>query len=196
MKQINITRRQLIGAGIAAGVVAAIPLTGLWVSIPEEDILPIGPNADDNTPYKADQVGELDNEVTKQLSLYCQWCMKAWEFTHTEQYITSLPDLLTLKCSQAPSYLSEYTNAAELIGRTSERLQSPEEAFSYLMFTAREQELSRQTRLGRASYFVFDELLRHMLATGGFKRFGLQNYNGYIHLPFYDNNAYRREATL
>ncbi len=187
-----ITRRTLLKAGLSAGFATLIPLEGLCFFFSESDLLPIGPCAQGNVPYKHSEVGVLSAEHSKLIADFSLWAIDAWEFEGMHMYPSDLEDVLSLKTNTLPSYLSEYQSAARLIHDAKARLNSEKEAFLYLLFAGRENSNLLETRLGRAQKFVFDELMRHIVANGGFRRFGFINYKGFPSFPFKDPNAYRR----
>ncbi|WP_317930691.1 hypothetical protein [Halioxenophilus sp. WMMB6] len=194
MPTAKITRRLLISAGVAAGVAALIPLSGLLVSLPEEDLAPIAgdKNAPANQPYRAEQTGSLDGSAVSQLQDFCRWAIAAWALPGLDDYAAQLPALLELKTQQAPSYLAEYQSAAALLMAARAREKSDDQAYTYALFAGRDLKNSNATRLGRAERWVFNELVRHMIKTGGFRRFGSQNYDGFINVAFTEAGAFRR----
>lgn len=189
---ITITRRDLLKAGLASSFLALIPISGFAFSPSEADFEPIGDNADSKSPYQKSRLGFLSTEDVAILAGFSAWCIQAWGFTEVDDYPSRLGFLLELKTKYEPSYLSEYQNAVATIGRAAARSSSDNEAWTYLMFAERNGRATLNTRLGRARHFVFDELVRHLVANGGFKRFGLINYDGFINLPFDVPGAYRR----
>lgn len=109
-----------------------------------------------------------------------------------EPYPHQISAILHAKSEQAPSYLAEYHSAGRITTDVRSRFGSDEKAFVYLLFAQRGESVGTDTRLGRARKFVFDELIRHVVANGGFRRFGLLNYEGFISTSFYDSRSYRR----
>lgn len=189
---ITITRRNLLKAGLASSFLALIPISGFAFSPPEADFEPIGDNADSKSPYQESRLGLLSTEDVAMLARFSAWCIQAWGFTGMDDYPSRLEFLLKLKTQYEPGYLSEYQSAVATISRAAVRSSSDNEAWIYLMFAERNGRATLNTRLGRARYFVFDELVRHLVANGGFKRFGLINYDGFINLPFDVPGAYRK----
>lgn len=194
METTKISRRTFIRAGLATGFMALVPVEGLSFTLLSDDLEPIGPNALDNVPYNDSYTGTLLPEESFLIVQFAYWAISAWEFKKMENYQDMLLDTLNLKTIKTPSYLAEYQSAARLIRDVQNRFDSEQETFLYLMFTRRNEKEKLKTRLGRAQNFVFDELVRHIVSNGGFRRFGLVNYSGYANLPFTDPDSYRRRA--
>jgi hypothetical protein len=82
---------------------------------------------------------------------------------------------------QGASYIKEYQNAIEIVYKLSDR------AFDLLFAVGTKYaeappadvEISAEC-LRHAKYFVVNEFMSVMVATGGFKHFGGRNYNGYM----------------
>jgi hypothetical protein len=192
MENVLIRRRTLLLSGLAAGLLAVVPLSGLCLPVGSGDFDDIGSDAADDSPYKASITGSLTTEESANLVWFANWAISAWAFIGMENYNKDLMSALQQKTYSTPSYLEEYRSAANLIHNSKSRLPSEQEAFLYLMFAERGGQATLATRLGRARKYVFDEFVMHIVANGGFRRFGFVNYGGRINLPFTDPKSYRR----
>lgn len=193
MTENYISRRILLKAGLSVALLAAIPMSGLSFALSNRELDGVV-GASSHEPYKSNLTGQLSEMDTIQLKDFAIWVISAWEFSNMESYPDSLTGILKIKTNEKPSYLEEYRNAALLIEEAKPRFNSKNEMFIHLLFNGRDQEDMIGTRLGRARQFVFDEIIRHIVANGGFRRFGFVNYKGYIGGgSFYDSNSYRRE---
>lgn len=192
MIEIFISRRTLLLAGLTAGFVTLLPKRGISILLSNRDIEPTGQDAKDGIPYMDSIVGSLADEDVSAITSFAGWSIDAWGFESMDGYQDFLKSVLQLKASTSPSYLEEYRNAANLIRDVRSRSSTEPEAFVYLLFAERNGLASISTRLGRARKFVFDEIVQHLVANGGFKKFGLVNYGGRINLPFTNPNSYRR----
>ncbi len=92
--------------------------------------------------------------------------------------------LVENKTRQAPSYLAEYTEAADLLARIRDRAGGLEQAHARLLLPSGGPESFGISRLGRARKFVCAEFMLWYVSQGGFKRFGYANYRGYMGGPF------------
>lgn len=192
MIEVSISRRTLLLAGLTAGFVALFPETGLSIPLSNRDSGPAGQEAKDGMPYMDSITGPLADEDVSMIVSFAGWSIEAWGFENMDGYLDSLKTVLQLKTNTSPSYLEEYRGAASLVRDVRARFSTEHEAFVYLLFAERNGLASISTRLGRARKCVFEEIVQHLVASGGFRKFGLVNYGGRINLPFTNPNSYRR----
>jgi hypothetical protein len=185
-------RRALIGAGLSASFLALIPDDLLAQPLSDTEMAPIGPGASADIPYKASATGTVETQAMDAIAAFVNTAIQGWQFTAMDGYVAQLSGLVNSKTQVPPSYLAEYQSAAQLIREARARFGSDTASFAHLMFFERNGAAGIGTRLGRCRKFVFDELVRHMVANGGFRDFGLVNYDGYISVSFYDERSYRR----
>jgi hypothetical protein len=187
-------RRALLCAGISASFLALLPDRVLAQTLSDDEMAPIGPGALPDVPFQPSVLGSTSAEDAAAISDFAGVAIQAWAFTDMADYLKLLPGILDLKTQEAPSYLSEYQSAAKLVRAARDRFGSPAMAFPHLMFTERGGAAGIGTKLGRCRTYVFDEIVRHAVANGGFRKFGLINYDGFISVSFYDEKSYRRSA--
>lgn len=190
----RISRRDLIAAGISTAFLALVPQRIFAQGTSTDDLEPAGPNATNDMPINEAIVGTLKDDEVSSLTAFSNWAIAAWDLPEMGNYWRILGNDLGYKTSQRPSYLSEYRSAARIADSAKKRLGDDASAFVYLMFLDR-QAASLATRLGRARHFVYDEIVRHLVSKGGFRRFGLTNYEGNFGTPLMDPGAYRRIET-
>ncbi len=92
--------------------------------------------------------------------------------------------LIENKTAQAPSYLLEYREAADLLARIGDRTGGLDQAHARLLLPSSRPQSFGVSRLGRAQKFVSAEFIVWYVSQGGFKRFGYANYRGYMGGPF------------
>lgn len=185
-------RRALLRAGLSASFLALLPDRVFAQSLSNEELAPTEPGALPDVPCQPSVLGSTGAEDAAAISAFAAAAIQAWGFSGMDDYPKLLPGVLDLKTQSAPSYLSEYRSAAKLIRAARDRFGSPTMAFPHLMFAERGGAAGIGTRLGRCRTFVFDEIARHAVANGGFREFGLINYDGFISVSFYDEKSYRR----
>jgi len=186
-------RRMLLKAGLSSAFLASVPLTGMSFEPSNIELEMMG-DVGLKFPHKPESTGLLSNSDSSLIKSFARWAITSWEFTGMESYPSSLSTVLKLKTSESPSYLEEYRNASILISHAKDRYVSENEIFLHLLFAGRSTETVQNTRLRRAQKFVYDELVQHIIANGGFRKFGFVNYQGYVlGGSFYDDRSYRRE---
>lgn len=208
----SISRRYLLRAGLASAFVGMIPKVALGADYSDDEIATIGPDARDDGPYRAEALGLLDAWGVSELQAFASTAIAAWGFRDQDwddrkdiaSYASArLPILLDTKCNTTamkatdyqPSYLAEYESAARLVAAAKVRFRSEAGAFCHLMFADRsDRRLSPTSRVVRARTYVFDEITRHILASGGFRTLGFVNYSGYFGYSLHDPRSFRRSS--
>jgi len=194
---ISLRRRALLAAGISASFLALVPDRCLAQDLSAEEQDEIGPGAPPADPYQSSLVGKLSNADASEILSFAASAIAAWQFGGMDDYIKRLPSVLELKTNtpSCPSYLAEYKSAAQLMRSARARFGSTDAAFLHMLFERRRDPVvDTNTRIGRSRTFCLDELVRHIVANGGFRKFGLVNYGGSINVSFYDERAYRRNS--
>jgi len=193
MIQLKIDRRQLIRMGVCSGLLAALPVG--CVRLGEEDAVSIlGFVSDSALPVDPGRTGRLSEKAFDVLAGLCTYVDRGWELSaDLDSYVTRLRGDLDVKAGKEPSYLTEYEHAAGLARLVQKESETPEQAWSVLLFSSIDSETPDSTGLGRARCFVFAEIVAHQVAlSGGFRSFGLLNYRGWAGGPFADPESYRR----
>jgi hypothetical protein len=185
-------RRVLLAAGLAVPFVALLPSSALSQTLSPSEAAPVEPSSPPGIPESPALTGALLKDDVSVVRSFASWGIEAWGFAEMEGYAQTLEGVLTLKTGAVPSYLTEYRRAVSLMRDARNRLGTDASAFIHLMFTERGGAATPLTAIGRARQFVFDEIVRHIVASGGFKKFGLVNYDGFINVSFYDSRSYRR----
>ncbi len=190
---VDLKRRVLLQTGLSAAFLALVPDFVFAGSLTDEEKAPIGAGPIfPNVPYNPSVTGTVSPENLSAVRTFAGWALQGWQLTGMDDYPAVLTNVVAIKTTVAPSYLAEYNSAAELIRAARQRSESDAAAFIHLMFVERGGAAGLDTRLGRCREFVVDEIVRHMIANGGFRNFGLVNYDGFISASFYDPVAYRR----
>ena len=187
-------RRALLRAGLSASFLTLIPEQVLAQPLSDDERAPIRPGALPDVPFQSAVLGSTSAEDRDAICNFARSAIQAWQFIGMDDYVNQLPGIIDLKTQAAPSYLSEYQSAARLVKDARERFGSYTTAFPHLMFAERGGAAGVGTKLGRCRTFVFDEIVRHAVANGGFRNFGLVNYDGFISVSFYNEKSYRRSA--
>lgn len=193
--EISLRRRTLLAAGLSASFLSLIPDICLGQDLSNEERSPLAVGAPAGEPYQATILGSLPKVDVDEICSFVTAAIGAWRFNEMGNYVSGVPGLLELKTNQekCPSYLAEYKSAAQLLRSARQRFGSMDMAFPHLLFERRDDAaIGADTRIGRCRTFCLDELVRHIVANGGFRSFGLINYGGRINLSFYDQNSYRR----
>ncbi|MFT7639579.1 MAG: hypothetical protein ACI9G1_001315 [Pirellulaceae bacterium] len=191
----TINRRRLLELGISTSVLASLPMVGIRAteSIAQQLLQPI---SDAIAPINKSMTGSLDHDEFRSLATLCHYVDATWELgADLSTYLGQLESDLGLKTSRAPSYLSEYRHAIELVVSASDASNSLEEAWTTLLFAEFDGENLASTKLGRARRLVFSEIIAHQIPiSGSFKSFGLVNYRGHFGGPYTSRSSYRRGA--
>jgi len=194
--EVSLDRRRLLQMGMSAAVVAVLPAGCLTVPQDESEQL-LQRVSDSPRPLDGERLGSLDDAQFETLAGLPRFVDQGWALqTDLDPYLERLRSDLEHKTKYAPSYLTEYEHAVELIHLVSGSRATSQEAWSALLFAEFEAADLAATKLGRARRFVFDELVTHQIPiSGAFKGFGLVNYRGYFGGPFADPASYRRGET-
>jgi hypothetical protein len=192
--EFNPLRRALLAAGLSASFLALVPDQVLAEPLSDDELAPIGPGALPDTPFQSSMPGSASSGDMVAICDFARSAIQAWQFAGMDNYPEQLRGVINLKTQALPSYLSEYQNASSLIRSARDRLGSDAAAFTHLMFKERGGAVGIGTKLGRCRKFALDEIVRHAVANGGFRNFGLINYDGFISVSFYDPKSYRRSA--
>ena len=131
------------------------------------------------------RTGKLRRDDLNALEAISAQIVVSWDFEGHSEYGDYLTDDLGLKTEEAPSYLTEYEEAAEVWRRTTAEMDNDLDAFWLLLTHG--SVADERGRAGRVKTFVLSELITYHVVHGGFRRFGYKNYNGYISGQFYDH---------
>jgi hypothetical protein len=193
MTELKIDRRRLLKLGISSGLLAALPVG--CVRLGEEEAASLtGLIGDSPLPTDPEKTGILSAAAFETLSGLCGFVERGWELdTDQVSYLDRLRSDLEVKAGETPSYLTEYEHAVELVDVVARQSETPDQAWSTLLFSEIEAKHPEATRLGRARRLVFGEIITHQVAlSGAFRSFGLLNYSGAAGGPFADPASYRR----
>lgn len=193
MSRFIIDRRKLLRNGVPAGVIAALTVACGKITEDVSAFLLIFSD-DSERPMKESRTGVLSPETFTVLASLSDYVNTNWSLgADMEIYHTQLQADLDLKTLIAPSYLTEYENAAELIERVNRHTSNTDETWALLLFSTFNVEGFSFTKLGRARRFVFSEMIKHQIPiSGAFKSFGLTNYRGYFGGSYLSPDSYRR----
>ncbi|MCZ6664261.1 MAG: hypothetical protein O7B81_03040 [Gammaproteobacteria bacterium] len=131
------------------------------------------------------RTGKLRRDDLNALEAISAQIVVSWDFEGHSEYGDYLTDDLGLKTEEAPSYLTEYEEAAEVWRRTTAEMDNDLDAFWLLLTHG--SVADERGRAGRVKTFVLSELITYHVVHGGFRRFGYKNYNGYISGQFSDH---------
>lgn len=183
---LTMDRRAFILSIATASAVAAagIGLQGVVFDADLDDWLDQDVSRDPG-PRSASDTGTLTHDRFLLLKGLFDAIGKRWEMDASggiEQW--QFASLVENKTTQAPSYLAEYTEAADLLARIRDHAGGLDQAHARLLLPSNRPESFGISRLGRARKFVSAEFILWYVSQGGFKRFGYANYRGYMGGPF------------
>lgn len=147
---------------------------------------------------KPDIVGKVPAGTSSNLVHCAMFLSKTWGL---EKVLTDIPSLISkglisVKCDEAPSYLTEYKEISDYIEALTERVGNKDHALEILSFGEFGEPVDRSTRIGRFRYFVLSEFAHFLIASGGFKRFPpTKNYRGFVAGSFTDADLPYRGLT-
>ena len=130
-------------------------------------------------PRNPDVIGDLSAVESETLwrlvgEIERQWTLSSFVNLDKAKFL----EVLHEKTAKAPSYLTEYRQATELIDALSAR--TPDWPNVVLLRNSND----IATTFGRARRFVVDEFIDLIVAFGGFRFFGYANYRGFVGGPF------------
>ncbi|MDG2539210.1 hypothetical protein P5Y53_16155 [Dyella jiangningensis] len=130
-------------------------------------------------PRLPEQVGSLGDTDRRLLRGFFDHLGDRWNLpASTTKKAAFFDDLLSMKTSTAPSYLTEYKEAAAVLLALGGAGASPSSAYERLLGPVGNAGLGAHSRLGRARQFISAEFIAWIMAKDGYARFGYQNYRG------------------
>jgi hypothetical protein len=182
----TILHRRDFGRLIAISAWAVnLPLAELGASSPGEPWLleqvPGGPGL--RLPNKSGHISIDERNRLKELfaMIGISWGMESTGVGERE-----FSDLVDLKTSETPSYLTEYSEAAEILTKFTSKDFAPTGSLAKLLFQPSDSSSFETTRLGRFKRYVFSEFITWWVTQGGYQRFGYATYRGFMKGPFTD----------
>lgn len=123
--------------------------------------------------------GTLSDPDRPRLLEFFHYLGERWSLPASNAKRTALfEDLLSMKTSIAPSYVTEYREASAILAILGSQGLSPKAACERLLGPPGGTGGDENSRLGRARKFVSAEFIAWMMAKDGYARFGYQNYRG------------------
>lgn len=129
--------------------------------------------------------GEADAALVRQLWQLFTRMAARWQM-RVDLDEAGLAEFLRAKTAEAPSYLTEYRAAGEILDEVEHEMRRDPMAFDQLFRMPTGLAAFESTRLGRLQKYVIGEFLELQMAHGGFRDFGYRNYRGYAGGPLSD----------
>lgn len=130
-------------------------------------------------PRSPELTGTLSDVHRRLLSGFFDYLGERWNLPASSTKKEALfNDLVGMKTSIAPSYLTEYREAASVLAAFGAAGASPTTAYERLLGPIDAAEVNVHSRLGRVRKFVSAEFIVWLMAKDGYARYGYQNYRG------------------
>lgn len=186
MKNIRLDRRQVLL--LSASAIVALPILPTAVAIADElnDFLLTRVEGPDGLRLPA-ATGKLSADSFDDLYDVFSYVLMLWEMDKDADISKDdLREMLALKSMSEPSYFTEYMEAVRAIRYARLKSSSPASAYQVLILGEFAVPSIGSTRLGRLRQHVLNELVTYAVVFGGFRKFGLANYRGFMGGPFTD----------
>ena len=108
---------------------------------------------------------------------------------------SDLENMVALKSEERPSYLAEYDAGAAVIDRAIDSMADRNKALDLLISGRFPETYLLNSRLGQFRTYVVWEFMSLAVSQGGFKRFGYENYRGFMAGSFTDRDDLPYRAT-
>jgi len=154
-------------------------------------------------PRQADRIGNISAPSIRILEEFSNFIMEKLEFEKSvyEGMPFNIEKFISLKTTAEPSYLTEYEDFLKTLELLREETGSQKQAFEFMFVhdvplkanNNPKKQPTSQNRITHHRFFVLWELANFLVLSGGFKKWGYENYTGYRGGPFNDqkNPPYR-----
>lgn len=175
-------RRDFIVGTVALGASAGIAAVGFdvyrdqalerWLSEAVSDA---------RFPRDPERTGALDDMHRQRLHVLFAYIGERWSLPATgTRREAMVADLIEMKTMIAPSYFTEFAEAAQVLAEIERVTGSSRIACERLFDVLGTESATDSSRLGRARRYVCAEFVTWFMAMDGFSRYGYRNYRGFI----------------
>lgn len=182
VRGVPMKRRDFIAGTVALSASAGIAVIGFDVyrdHALERWLSEAVSNSD--SPRDPERTGALEDGHLQRLHGLFAYIGERWRHPAAVARLDAMvADLIGMKTTLAPSYYTEYVEAAQVLAEIERVTGSSRIACEWLFSGPGTQLVTESSRLGRARRYVCAEFVSWFMAMDGFSRYGYRNYRGFM----------------